>query len=237
MRLDGRRPGTRRRQARGTPRGGRCRRGREGSRAGWFVAGLQQERTEAQARQMSYVATASCSLAWRRSGAAQPSSSRPRKPMANTLLRSGISVSISRSLDPSRDRQADQGSFSPAELAAYLDDWAYVRFAVPGRQGRRLCPQVDRGGPGRRSRPLAQTRSASRSEGPTGPRLPRLADDHKALEGQPASSLLLLGRWLVDLRRGFARPEKILLRAWRLQPDDFWINNQLGKLYLLVHPL
>ncbi len=44
-------------------------------------------------------------------------------------------------------------------------------------------------------------------------------------------SLLLLARWLQVLGDR-PRTEAVLLRAWRLQPDDSWVNDQLGWFYL-----
>ena len=118
---------------------------------------------------------------------------------------------------------------TPAELAAFLDDWAYLRFSLPperdGGFARKLIAAARAADP----EPWRDSlRKQIRGNDKTA--LPRLADDMNALDGQPATSLLLLGRGLMDLRES-ARAERILLRAWKLQPDDFWVNNQLGELY------
>jgi serine/threonine-protein kinase len=57
----------------------------------------------------------------------------------------------------------------------------------------------------------------------------RLAEDEKALAAQPARSLLLLAQ-LLEAAEDKRRAEKVLKRAWRRRPDDFWICSQLARM-------
>jgi Flp pilus assembly protein TadD len=57
--------------------------------------------------------------------------------------------------------------------------------------------------------------------------LRRLASEQKALETQPATSLVLLASALID--QGDRGPAAQVLRlAWRQSPGDFWVNFELG---------
>src|SRR5262249_34478860 len=58
--------------------------------------------------------------------------------------------------------------------------------------------------------------------------LRKLADNEKGLEAQPATSLLLLSSQL-DGMGDRARAESVLRLAWRLKPDDFFVNFILGQ--------
>jgi serine/threonine-protein kinase len=112
------------------------------------------------------------------------------------------------------------------ELASFLDDWAIVRRRVLGEKEdatwRRLLTAAQAADPN-------PWRAALRDQigrGDPGP-LKLLADDEKALEAQPAPSLLLLALALKDHGdRDVA--EHVLRRAWRLNPGDFWVNLELG---------
>ena len=65
--------------------------------------------------------------------------------------------------------------------------------------------------------------------------LRRLASDEKALASQPARGLLLLAQVVEDYEHGVddsiqgVDVEDLLMRAWRLSPNDFWICSELGK--------
>ncbi len=138
-------------------------------------------------------------------------------------------------LDPKEAGKRLASRSAPVELAAFLDDWVQVRLSIPPKQEgtfwRRLNEAVRAADPNPwRDALRAQVRGTDRNA------LVRLADDQKALEAQPATSLLLLARWLQDLGDR-ARTEAILLRAWRRQPNDFWVNDQLGYLYLWGTPI
>jgi serine/threonine-protein kinase len=115
----------------------------------------------------------------------------------------------------------------PVALAAFLDDWAYVRstrsadekfWRAPMAVARVIDPNPWR------DRLRAQIR------GPEKGALARIADDAKGLEGQPGQSLLLLGRWLLAEKDRF-RAEAVLTRAWKAEPNDFWVNDLLGSMY------
>ena len=134
-------------------------------------------------------------------------------------------------LDPKEAGKRLASRSAPVELAAFLDDWAHVRLSFPPKQEgafwRRLNEAARAADPDPwRDALRAQVRGNDRNA------LSRLADDQKALEGQPATSLLLLARWL-QILGDRARTEAILLRAWRRQPNDFWVNDQLGWLLSL----
>jgi tetratricopeptide (TPR) repeat protein len=132
-------------------------------------------------------------------------------------------------LDPNdAGRRLSQRS-NPVEMTFYLDDWALVR-----------CYSNEGQKPNRESfrRRLIQTakvadphpwRNALREliESGDGDALKRLAKDEKALEGQEARSLLLLawGLW-TDMKDELRT--KILMRAWRLRPNDFLICSELA---------
>ena len=55
-----------------------------------------------------------------------------------------------------------------------------------------------------------------------------LAQDEAALATQPARSLLLLSQ-VLEAHDEKKEAEKVLKRAWRLRPDDFWICSQLAR--------
>ncbi|MGO9917434.1 MAG: protein kinase domain-containing protein [Isosphaeraceae bacterium] len=133
-------------------------------------------------------------------------------------------------LDPKEAGKRLASRSAPVELAAFLDDWVHVRLSFPEKQEgafwRRLNEAARAADPDPwRDALRAQVRGSDRNA------LSRLADDQKALEGQPATSLLLLARWL-QILGDRARTEAILLRAWRRQPNDYWVNDQLGWHYL-----
>ena len=58
--------------------------------------------------------------------------------------------------------------------------------------------------------------------------LRRLAGDEKGLEAQPVASLYVLAQALLALEDR-PRAERVLQRAWRSKPDDFWINLGLAQ--------
>ena len=57
----------------------------------------------------------------------------------------------------------------------------------------------------------------------------RLAVDERALETQPPRSLVLLAQ-VLEAQGNMTEAEKVLKRAWRRRPDDFWICSQLAKI-------
>jgi hypothetical protein len=113
------------------------------------------------------------------------------------------------------------------ELATFLDDWASVR--------RDPRAKLDEGS---WQRLVAAARAVDPDPWRDALRvqigrkdqavLRRLADDVKALEGQAAPSLVLMAMTLSKAGdRG--RAAAVLERAWRLRPDDFWVNYESGR--------
>ncbi len=117
---------------------------------------------------------------------------------------------------------------APAELAAFLDDWALIR--------RRAGADEEAAG-----RLVAAARAADkdpwrnalragiRSRGPEAlAALHKLAADEPALESQPVEGLRLLA---LRLRAAGDRDAaaRVLRRAWRKRPDDFWVNFDLAR--------
>ncbi len=133
-------------------------------------------------------------------------------------------------LDPEEaGRQIAQRS-EPVELASYLDDWAVQRRKARGKTDeaswRRLLAAARVADP-------HSWRMALRDQigGHDLEALRRLADDPKELEAQSPASLVLLSSGLIVLGDR-ARAERVLRRAWRQDPGDFWINYDLGELLL-----
>ena len=58
--------------------------------------------------------------------------------------------------------------------------------------------------------------------------LSRLADDAKGVEAQPAWSLVILAMQLQNGIGDALRAESVFRRAWKLKPDDFFVNFLLG---------
>jgi serine/threonine-protein kinase len=132
-------------------------------------------------------------------------------------------------LDPGEAGRRLAARSAPVEFASFLDDWVYVRAYIPPDKERGLWRRLNDAA---RVADPEPWRDALRAQirGTDLAVLPRLADDEKALEGQPATSLLLLAHSL-QLQNDRSRAERVLLRAWRLHPDDYWVNDQLGWLY------
>jgi tetratricopeptide (TPR) repeat protein len=116
----------------------------------------------------------------------------------------------------------------PAELASYLDDWASAR-----RSARR--PEPEWRGLVEAARAIDPDPWRDRVRTQLGNQdaaaiawFRTLSDDDRALNAQPAVSLVLLARQLTG-QSDRARAEAVLYRAWRHHPDDFWINFELGR--------
>ena len=133
-------------------------------------------------------------------------------------------------LDASETQKAGAwiaGQIAPVELAAFLDDWAMVRRNAGADENAvgRLVAAARAADPDLWRDAL---RTGSWAKGAAAlEALHKLAGDEKALEAQPAESLLLLALRLKAAgdRRAAAR---LLRRAWRLRPDDFWVNFDLA---------
>ena len=129
-------------------------------------------------------------------------------------------------LDPAEaGRRLDVRS-NPLELAFFVDDWALVRLEVSGEEcagrqdalaWRRLIAVACAADPD-------PWRDALRSHFGTEDRalVNRLARDEKALDEQPPRSLVLLAQ-VLEAQKDKEQAERLLKRAWRRQPNDFWI--------------
>ena len=118
------------------------------------------------------------------------------------------------------------------ELVRFLDDWAQVRrdalmdFAEGKPRNdswRRIVAAAKEADP-------EPWRDALRGQiGQSDPEpVRRLADDDKTLAAQPARSLILLAQ-VLEAHYQSELAEEVLKRAWRLQPDDYWICSQLAR--------
>ncbi len=116
---------------------------------------------------------------------------------------------------------------SPVELAAYLDDWAYVRRTSVAKHEqaswRRLIEAARAADPDP-WRDALRTQVASQNV----EALRRLADDGAALGLQPTVSLVLLALQLKNVAADQERAKRVLRRAWRKGPGDFWANYELA---------
>ncbi|ODU00851.1 MAG: hypothetical protein ABS79_02670, partial [Planctomycetes bacterium SCN 63-9] len=136
-------------------------------------------------------------------------------------------------LDPTRAGELLKERSDPLELAFFLDDWAQIRFDAlkdpkTGRplndSWRRLVAAASAIDPDpwrNRVRTLAGIDDLDAAR--------NLARNDAELEKQPARSLLLLAQVLIG-QEDKTLAEAILKRAWRLRPDDFWINSQLARI-------
>jgi eukaryotic-like serine/threonine-protein kinase len=134
-------------------------------------------------------------------------------------------------LDSAQAKQAGvwiAGRSAPLELSSFLDDWALVRAkaGIDGKAVDRLVAAARAADPDPWRNTLRAGFGAKAAKAIEA--LHKLAADEKALSAQPAESLLLLALRLkaADDRDGAAR---VLRRAWRLRPDDFWINYELAR--------
>jgi tetratricopeptide (TPR) repeat protein len=125
---------------------------------------------------------------------------------------------------------------APIEITAFLDDWALVRWETPAPEPtwRRLVATARAADPDP-WRDVLRANFASRGGAAT-EAFRRLADETKALEGQPAASLVLLAQQLKKVVRDNARAEWVLRDAWHQHPGDFWINLHLARVRGLDGP-
>jgi eukaryotic-like serine/threonine-protein kinase len=119
----------------------------------------------------------------------------------------------------------------PMELAGYLDDWAHLRRKDNRAEAdwRRLVEAARAADPdpwrdALRAR-VASNGAAAAAE------LRRLADDEKALDIQPAPSLILLARQLKDDIGDRERAAGILRRAVFRHPGEFWAQIELSNVH------
>jgi serine/threonine-protein kinase len=118
----------------------------------------------------------------------------------------------------------------PVEFASYVDDWALRRNKALGKKEeeswQRLLKAAEVADPDPWRVALRQRRVRDDRDA-----LRRLAADQKALEAQPAPSLVLLASRLID-QGDPELAERVLRQAWQQSPGDFWVNFTRGQ----AHP-
>jgi serine/threonine-protein kinase len=117
----------------------------------------------------------------------------------------------------------------PVEFASHVDDWAFQRRKARGENDeaswRRLLAAAAVADPDPwRAALRVQVGLKDRST------LRRLAQDDKELAAQSPPSLVLLAQALID-QGDRALAERLLLRAWRIKPDEFWVSYSLAETY------
>jgi tetratricopeptide (TPR) repeat protein len=135
-------------------------------------------------------------------------------------------------LDPTEAGRRVRARSNPLELAFFLDDWALVRREALNAGGeapkdrdpwRHLIAAARAADPDPWRNKLRGLIGSKDSEA-----VKRLAHDEDALGAQPARSLQLLAQ-VLEAHDDKAQAEKLLKRAWRLRPDDFWSCSQLAR--------
>ncbi len=124
----------------------------------------------------------------------------------------------------------------PVELAGYLDDWISTRIKAkrPEADWRRLVAVVRASDPDP-WRDALRARIAARDPAAAAV-FSRLADDDKALDVQPSSSLILLARQLRDGLNDRKRAARVLERAVLRYPGDFWAHVYLSAVWSMPGP-
>jgi serine/threonine-protein kinase len=131
-------------------------------------------------------------------------------------------------LDPKEAGRRLRARSAPTELAWYLDGLAFMRIGL-GRSEpdwRRLVDASRVTDPDLWRDAVRAT--AGRRDAAAVAALHKLADDEKGLDSQPAKSLIILAAQLQNVIGDQARGESVLRRAWRIKPDDFFVNFLLG---------
>ncbi len=132
-------------------------------------------------------------------------------------------------LDPEEAGKQIARRSAPVELASYVDDWAMQRLNARDKKEeaswRRLLAAARAADPDPWRVALREQMGGHGLDA-----LRRLAANERELDAQSPPSLFLLA---VGLRsrgdRGLA--ERMLRRAWRIKPDDFWVNYLLGEVH------
>ena len=129
-------------------------------------------------------------------------------------------------LDPETAGKQIARRSEPVELASYLEDWAFQRRSTLGKTDepswRRLLVAASAADPDPWR--LALRQEIGRQDRDI---LQRLAADEKNIAAQPPRSLALLADALSD-QGDHGSAKRVLLEAWRITPDDFWVNFALG---------
>ncbi len=120
---------------------------------------------------------------------------------------------------------------APVELASYLDEWAVWRRKARDKKDeaswRRLLAAARAADPDPWRVALRDQIGRDDTEA-----LLRLSASEKELDAQSPLSLVLLATALID-REDRALAERVLRRAWRIKPDDFWVNFELAGVHQL----
>jgi len=120
---------------------------------------------------------------------------------------------------------------APVELVSYLDDWAVQRRKARDKEDeaswRRLLAAAQVADPNPWRGALRDQIGRDGIEALRG-----LSANEKDLEAQSPASLVLLA---VALQGQGDRTlaERVLKRAWRIKPDDFWVNSALAGVHSL----
>jgi eukaryotic-like serine/threonine-protein kinase len=147
---------------------------------------------------------------------------------ASAFVKAGIDID---NVGPAEARRWLAARSERVEVAGYLDDWADIRRRS-GRSEADWRPLVAAAmnadpDPWRRSlREKAGAKDAAALA-----EFRRLADDEKALDLQPAVSLVLLASQLKNNTSDRDRAIRVLRRACFLHPGDFWANFELAKAF------
>ncbi len=131
-------------------------------------------------------------------------------------------------LDPKEAGRLLRGRSAPIELAWYLDGAALNRVMIgrPEADWRRLVEVARSADPDPWRDKVRAT--MGRRDPAAVAMLSRLADDAKGVEAQPAWSLVILAMQLQNGIGDALRAESVFRRAWKLKPDDFFVNFLLG---------
>ncbi len=116
---------------------------------------------------------------------------------------------------------------NPVELSSYVDDWWFERYLdrQPEPSRRKLVEIAKTADPDPWRNDLRDHLGSKKKDAVA--TFERLADDAKALDNQPAMSLLMLARSLMGLEEP-VRAERVLRRTWARNPGDFWVNFNLA---------
>ena len=134
-------------------------------------------------------------------------------------------------LDATEPKQAGQwiaARTAPIEVAAHLDYWAAVHWVANEPESTKRLLAVARAADPDPWRDALRAKTFSRDAADAQAFARRLADDTKALDAQPTTSLLMLAGLFTFRFGDGARSERILRNAWNRDAGDFWVNYALA---------
>jgi eukaryotic-like serine/threonine-protein kinase len=132
-------------------------------------------------------------------------------------------------LDPEETGKQIARRSDPVELASYLDDWAMTRRHARDKKDAATWQRLLAAASAADSDPW-RVALRDQIEGRDPQALPQLADNEKELEAQSSTSLVLLAVRLIE-RGERRRAEQVLQCAWRMAPNDFWVNYEMSRVY------